>query len=488
MGHTGTSQRQDPTPVLKRLLGRRGTQEEVRQAVYSAAPGRPVLLCHGTGTGKTRAAFSLAVFNLLRGVSTIVLLPEIVLVNILKNLVLPEASGVIFWHSGLTPKQRRSAMSRLLSTRNCIVVGTRSALFLPVNNLDAVIVDEVGDSSLSQEAGPAYNVYDLVRALPARQVFMTSTPTPYVFHDCVASGVRLLGADRGRHNQAVRIVQSEGSEIPWGTIVSMKRVLLKGKSVIVFLNHRGFSNRIVDGRTGRYLVCPACKRYLFYHRAADKLDCHKCDKQWGYSLLGVPKADIAFPGVGVEQLCDRLQYCLGRHVVEWVSSDLTNSKRNEKIANLRAGRPIVLVTTQTMIRSHHIAGLQESIYVESVYSRNSTPVRKLSELIQLMGRTESGKATVITWRPRCAWIREPDRLFTDLCDRLESARGDAWVVDFEHASAGLRDTLREWGVGFSVTGYSSKGTHFTLRADREQMMRIIRTFPEVKKKVFYREF
>jgi primosomal protein N' (replication factor Y) len=298
-------------------------QEAARLALVEAAEAdafRAVLLHGVTGSGKTEVYLRLAAHVIGRGRRVLVLVPEIALTPALAG-AFRAAFGerVAVQHSGLSDGERHDQWHRIRRGAVDLVVGTRSAVFAPLDRLGLIVVDEEHEGSYKQDETPRYHGRD-VAVMRARMdgvlvVLGSATPSMESASNAEAGRYTLVRMTRrvlDRPLATVRLVDMRkqiavtGAELALSAplVEAIARRLAQGEQSLVLLNRRGFATVIFCRECGASLECPHCSVTLTYHRAARRVRCHYCNY-----AAHVPKACggcggafLEHSGVGTERL------------------------------------------------------------------------------------------------------------------------------------------------------------------------------------------
>jgi len=331
------------------------------------------ILLHGvTGSGKTELYLRLAKLVTAAGRRVLVLVPEIALT--------PAAAGqfrawfgakVAIQHSALSDGERHDQWHRIRRGDVDVVVGTRSAVFSPVENLGLIIVDEEHESSYKQEDAPRYHGRDtaVVRGRMEGALVLLGSATPSIESAANARDGRydLVRLTRRIHNRPlaeVRIVDMRKEYAAHGPDVRLSAPLVsaiedrlgKGEQTVVLLNRRGFATQIFCRECGASLECPHCSVSLTYHRAQRRVRCHYCN----YSAA-VPKKCGACGGEFLEQSgfgTERLEADLKERFpgARVARVDRDTIRRRGAIARVlravAAGDIDILVGTQMVAKGH----------------------------------------------------------------------------------------------------------------------------------------
>jgi len=288
----------------------------------------PFLLQGITGSGKTLVYIELLREALSRGRSAIVLVPEIALTpQTVSRFRSHFGDEVAVLHSGLSDGERYDAWRRLRSGERRVAVGARSALFAPLENLGAVVVDEEHDGSYKQSEAPRYHARDLAvmraRAHGAVCVLGSATPSLESWHNArsgkfrhlllperVGGGslpevrvVDLREERKGRDDGGTRLTRGAGvlSEV---LVEAVDDRLRKQEQVIMLLNRRGYSSFVQCRECGEVEQCENCSISLTYHRTTQRIVCHHCrfDAPAPSRCPRCGSGDLSFRGLGTEQV------------------------------------------------------------------------------------------------------------------------------------------------------------------------------------------
>ena len=283
VGHGGGPALTGDQRAALRTLSEMAAQDEFR-----------VALLHGvTGSGKTELYLRLAQVVSGHGKRVLVLVPEIVLAPAIARAFRGVfGERVAIQHSGLSAGERHDQWHRIRRGDIDVVVGTRSAVFAPVDTLGLVVVDEEHDGSYKQEDSPRYHGRDaaIVRARQAGALVVlgSATPSMETYHNAMSgrySRVVLPQRVLERPLPSVQIVDmrselaSQGAETVLSTplLAGISERLERGEQSLVLLNRRGFASSVLCRQCGRTLECPNCTVALTFHRALGRVRCHYCN-------------------------------------------------------------------------------------------------------------------------------------------------------------------------------------------------------------------
>ena len=348
----------------------------VEEALIAPETARPLLLHGVTGSGKTEIYLQAISSTLARGKTAIVLVPEISLtpqtVERFKSRFAEAEDMVAVLHSRLSEGERHDEWHKIQAGRARIVIGARSAVFAPLENLGLIVVDEEHETSYKQEEAPRYHARDVavVRGKMENCVVLLGTATPSLesYYNATRGKYRLLNLTlRVDDNQMplMRIVdlRQEARKAKSLTILSEKLSaaitarLEKGEQTILFLNRRGFSTSLLCSACGEVRECPNCSVALTFHRTAARLSCHLC----GHTAA-VPKKcpacrenALVYAGFGTEKVEANVTQFFPKAVVRRMDADSMTRKDayRETLRAFRAGKIDILVGTQMIAKGLH---------------------------------------------------------------------------------------------------------------------------------------
>lgn len=336
----------------------------------------PYLLDGVTGSGKTETYFEPMAAALRMGRQVLVLLPEIALTEaFLRRFEDRFGAPPIVWHSSLKSTERRRAWRAIASGQAQVVVGARSALFLPYANLGLIVVDEAHEISFKQDEGVRYNARDVavMRARFEKISVVLASATPALESLQMAeSGIyeRLDLPSRygGAQLPEIRIVNltEEPPERGRWLAPSLTRELFvrleRGEQSLLFLNRRGYAPLTLCRNCGFRFQCANCSAWLVEHRFSKRLACHHCGHEEKPPLncpeCGEPECLVAC-GPGVERIADEVAEILPDARVAVATSDTLNTpeKAAEFVAQAEAKAIDVIVGTQLVTKGFHFPEL-----------------------------------------------------------------------------------------------------------------------------------
>jgi primosomal protein N' (replication factor Y) len=393
----------------------------------TGAGGFSVTVLDGvTGSGKTETYFAAIAAALTAGRQVLVLLPEIALgAQWLDRFRRRFGTMPVEWHSDVSHTARRDAWRAVASGRARIVVGARSALFLPFPELGLIIVDEEHDPSYKQEDGVCYQARDMavLRASLAHIAIVLVSATP--------SLETVVNLARGRYERVHLPRRHAEASLPQIALIDMRRErvepgrflsaplvealgrnLAAGEQSLLFLNRRGYAPLTLCRACGHRMQCPSCTAWLVEHRFTGRLLCHHC----GYAVP-VPglcpeclTAGTLVPcGPGVERLKEEVAARFPAARIALMVSDLLSGPRAaSELANaMVAQRYDVLIGTQIVAKGHHFPMLTLVGVVDADLGLSGGDLRAAERTYQLLhqvagraGRAERpGRALIQTYMP-----------------------------------------------------------------------------------------
>jgi len=346
------------------------------------APIAPLLLHGVTGSGKTEVYLQAIGIALARGQGAIVLVPEISLtpqtVERFKARFStgPNATMVAVLHSHLSAGEKHDEWHKIRQGRARIVIGARSAVFAPVDQLGLIVVDEEHEHSYKQEEAPRYHARDVavVRGARERAVVLLGSATPSVesYYNARKGKYSLLEMHSRATEQklpVVRVVdlrlESRKGEKGTPGVFSeplkegIRQRIEKGEQTILFLNRRGYSSSLQCPKCGYVAGCPNCSVSLTFHRAKHLLMCHICGHSEA-APVRCPKPEcgdgaIRYAGLGTERVEETLVRLFPKARIARMDRDTLQKKDDYRriLTEFRTGRIDILVGTQMIAKGLH---------------------------------------------------------------------------------------------------------------------------------------
>ena len=412
----------DPSRPSKEL-----TEDQAAAVLALDREGYSTTLLKGvTGSGKTEVYLEAVAACLRRGRQALVLLPEIALTSEFLTRV-EERFGArpAEWHSGVTMTERRRVWRMVADGGAELVVGARSALFLPYRDLGLIVVDEEHDSSYKQEEGVLYNARDMtvLRAslCGAQVVLASATPSLETWANAEAgkyARVELTSRFGDAVLPEMRAIDMRNEDLPGSRWVSptlqkeiTKRIEL-GEQSLVFLNRRGYAPMTLCRACGHQIVCEHCDARMVEHRFLKRLMCHQCGetKPMPTACPSCEAEDRLAPiGPGVERMGEELAELFPDARVVVLSSDLYGTSRELKahIEAIAEGDADIIIGTQLVAKGHNFPHLTLVGVIDADLGLQGSDLRAAEKTFQLMrqvagraGRAEKrGVALMQTFQP-----------------------------------------------------------------------------------------
>ncbi|MDR1797197.1 MAG: primosomal protein N' [Clostridiales Family XIII bacterium] len=387
-----------------------------------------VFLLRGvTGSGKTEVYLAAAERAAQLGKRTIMLVPEISLTHqtVERFLARFGAGRIAVLHSGLTLRERYDEWVRIKGGAVDVVIGARSAVFAPVSDIGAILVDEEHEGTYKSDMSPKYDAVEVAvkRAQAAGAVCVLGSATPSV--------VSSYRAEQGYYELITLAKRYNTTPLPHLTVVDMRKELLAGnksifsealfaamydalaagKQVMLFLNRRGWSSFVSCPHCGYVMKCARCNISLTYHKAEDRAVCHFCGQS-----LPVP-ADcpscgaegLRFFGLGTEQVEALTKQAFPGRTVARLDVDAAKPKGAAKkiLKDFGAGKTDILIGTQMIAKGLDFAGVAVVGVISADITLNipdfKSPERTYQLITQVAGRAgrreERGSVFVQTYVP-----------------------------------------------------------------------------------------
>lgn len=361
-----------PAPKLKLNEEQSAVFEVVLKTI--AEPKVPILLHGVTGSGKTEIYLQAIEQVLSQGRTAIMLVPEISLtpqtVERFKSRFSTLQNSVAVLHSHLSQGERHDEWHKINDGRARIVIGARSAIFAPMENLGLIVVDEEHENSYKQEEAPRYHGRDIAvlrgKMEGCAVILGSATPSLESYQNAVTGKYQLVRLSQRVDDQKmplIRIIDMRQERTKGQSLISEKlrqaiaKRLERKEQSILFLNRRGFSTSLVCSVCGHVCQCPNCSISLTFHRSAAKLVCHCCGHIAGVPAkcpgCGDPK--IRYAGAGTEKVEEVVARIFPNAVVERMDADAMSRKEayRERLHAFRTGKIDILVGTQMIAKGLH---------------------------------------------------------------------------------------------------------------------------------------
>ncbi len=393
------------------------------------SPEPTAALLYGvTGSGKTRVIKSLIDKVIENGKSVIMLVPEISLTGQTVDLFCGFfGSRVAVIHSALSEGEKRDAWKRIRRGEVDVVIGTRSAVFAPLDNLGMIVIDEEQEHTYKSDMSPKYHTKDIARFRAAKNgalmLLASATPSLESFYKASTGTYSLVSLDE-RYGGAVlpkviisdlREDVSKGKINPIGTTLTeeIKKNLENGEQSILFVGRRGYNNFVSCLKCGKVITCPRCSVSLTYHRGyeGDSLKCHYC----GHTEPVPEKCPecasehITRKGFGTQLVAEELGGLFPKTRILRLDADAASQKfsHDEILSKFREHEADILIGTQMVTKGHNfpdvtlvgVINADSALYLDDFRASERT----FSLLTQVIGRagraSKAGRAVIQTLSP-----------------------------------------------------------------------------------------
>jgi primosomal protein N' (replication factor Y) len=400
----------DPDHVSPELTDAQKTAAEALITAVNSGGFSAWLIDGVTGSGKTEVYFEAVAENIRKKRQTLILMPEIALTTQFLNRF-EQRFGVrpAEWHSQLPPRKRARTWQALCSGDVSVVVGARSALFLPYSDLGLIVVDEEHDPAYKQEDGVHYHARDMaiVRAHLGEIPVVLSSATPSVETEVNTRRgryQRLHLPERfgGQHMPHIEAIDLRTEGPPRGRFIAprlaeaVKTALESKGQALLFLNRRGYAPLTLCRACGFRLACPNCDAWLVDHRFKRRLVCHHCG--FGMPLpKNCPKCDavdsFTAVGPGVERLQEEVIALFPQARTIVLSSDLMDSveRLREELDGVAEGKFDIIIGTQLVAKGHHFPKLNLVGIIDADLGLSNGDPRAAERTFQLLHQV-SGRA------------------------------------------------------------------------------------------------
>ncbi len=379
-----------------------------------------------TGSGKTEVYMTIIDRALAQGKTAIMLVPEISLTPQMMsrfNARFPNLVAVL--HSGLSEGERYDEWDRIFTGKARVVLGARSAIFAPIEDLGVIVIDEEHDGSYASETNPRYFTHD-VAEFRARQnhcplVLGSATPSIDSYKKAKDGVYKLVTLPERVNNipmPKIEIIDMLGELMEGNTSPYSKRLIAKldecianKKQAILFINRRGFASFVLCRECGYRAKCDDCEVSLVYHKEDNELKCHFCGKRYR-ALTNCPNCkstNIKYGALGTERVCEDMQKMFNVPIFR-MDNDTTRVKNGHKniLEKFAQTTPSILVGTQMIAKGHDypnvafvgILDADVSLY-NSDYKSNERTFQLITQVSGRAGRKNGDGSVVLqTYAPK----------------------------------------------------------------------------------------
>ncbi|TAE34144.1 MAG: primosomal protein N' [Alphaproteobacteria bacterium] len=412
------------------------------------------MLDGATGSGKTEVFFEATEAVIRAGKQAVLLLPEIALsLGIQQRAVQRFGIEPVLWHSSQTPSHRIRDLRRILSGEAQLIIGARSALFLPYPHLGLIVIDEEHESSYKQEDGAHYHGRDMgllrarIEGIPI--VLASATPSLETWHHCQEQRYHSIILER-RAEQAllpvIHRVDMRKESLPKQRWIStplhnaIQRGLAANTQSLLFLNRRGYAPLTLCRSCGHRYECPSCSAWLVYHAQHQHLLCHHCGLTTPLPptcpSCGASHDQLSMVGVGIERIAEEARTLFPEArlcVLSGDSHDKTHEMQHA-LDSMQRNEVDIIIGTQLLAKGHHFPHLACVGVIDGDSTAMGSDVRAMEKTYQLLhqlagraGREQvRGEVYIQTYQPEtpmmdalCSWDR--DRFMRLECEERRKA-------------------------------------------------------------------
>ncbi len=372
--------------------------DQLKEGGYQAS-----LIDGVTGAGKTEVYFEAVAAALKQGKQVLILLPEIALSNaFLGRFAARFGCEPALWHSNLSAGKRKTTWRGVAEGHSKVIVGARSALFLPYQDLGLIIVDEEHDPAYKQEDGVIYHARDMavVRAHLGKFPIVLASATP--------SLETMQNVWDGKYEHLVLPSRFGGATMPDISVIDMREdkperqhfispplmeavqeTITQGEQALLFLNRRGYAPLTLCRTCGHRMECPRCTAWLVEHKGRGILQCHHC----GHSVRTPDtciecgeKDSLAACGPGVERIYEEVSaYFPDARVMVLASDTAENHEELRKMLDtIRKGEVDIIIGTQMIAKGHHFPNLTLVGVVDADLGLSGGELRGAERVYQLL--------------------------------------------------------------------------------------------------------
>lgn len=415
-------------PAFDEIITERRQLTDLQQRAVDSVQDEKTYLLHGvTGSGKTEVYMNLIEKQLVQGKTAVMLVPEISLTpQVLANFKARFGEKVALIHSGLSAGERFDEWKRIFFGEAKVVVGARSAIFCPIENLGIIIIDEEHEQSYVSESNPRYDTHMVAefRRKYNNCALVLGSATP-----SIDSYAKAIDGEYGLVEMPVRV---NGMEMPKIVVIDMlmemrqgnnqifsvplifelRNIIEQKKQAMIFINRRGFSSFQRCRQCGYVAKCSDCDVSLVYHRFENRLKCHYCGKR--FKALDICPScgsrDIKQGAIGTERVVEDLQKLFPGVRILRMDNDTTSKKNSHReiLNEFRNTKPAILVGTQMIAKGHDFEDVLLVGIVDADQSLYQSDYRSIERTFQLItqvagraGRSASqGRVILQTYSPR----------------------------------------------------------------------------------------
>jgi primosomal protein N' (replication factor Y) (superfamily II helicase) len=395
----------DPSHAQPEFSRDQRSAVDVLRTLAASGSFHVALLDGVTGSGKTEVYFEAIAETIRRGKQTLILMPEIALTGqFLDRFAQRFGVRPIEWHSELTPRTRARNWTAISAGTAPVVVGARSALFMPYADLGLIVVDEEHDQAYKQDDGAHYHARDMavVRAHIAKIPVILASATPSVESEVNArkgryQRVALPARFGGQHMPHIEAIDLRREPPPRGRFVSprlaeqIQLAVERREQALLFLNRRGYAPLTLCRACGHRFACNICDAWLVDHRFRQRLVCHHC----GFSMPRphvcpncAAEESLVAVGPGVERLQEEAAALFPDARTMVLSSDLITSieTMRSELNEIAEGRVDIIIGTQLVAKGHNFPRLNLVGVVDADLGLSNGDPRAAERTFQLLNQ------------------------------------------------------------------------------------------------------
>lgn len=401
--------------------------DEQRNAINEIKENGEYLLYGVTGSGKTEIYMQLIEKMLSEGKSSIMLVPEISLTpqTIDRFIARFGENDIAVLHSKLSAGERFDEWNKIKDGKAKIIIGARSAIFAPAQNLGLIVIDEEHDGSYQSEASPRYDSIEVAEYLAKKfdipLVLGSATPSMREFYKAKTEKIKLLTLSQRANNSnlpSVEIVDLR-NELTNGnkTMISNRlreeidKNLKMKKQTILYLNRRGFSSFLMCQDCGHTFKCKRCDITLTYHKVENKLKCHYCGEEYQVptECPNCRSKKIKYFGSGTQKLEEQIKELFPMASTIRMDIDTVSKKNSHEMIldKFRNENIDILIGTQMVVKGHHFPNvtLVGAIFADTSinigdFRANERTFQTLTQVAGRAGRGEdAGRVIIQTFNP-----------------------------------------------------------------------------------------
>lgn len=403
--------------------------DEQRQIVESVLcnPDKPHLVFGVTGSGKTEVYMNIIDNVIKQGKSAIMLVPEISLTPQMMGVFVARfGDNVAMLHSGLSDGERFDEWQRIRSGDAKIVIGARSAIFAPLTNIGAIILDEEHDSSYKSESNPRFLTHDVAKfraqynkcplvlgsATPSLDSFQCAMKGEYILHELTTRANKKAMPNISVVDMCKELHNGNTNMFSRQLLEELHKCIEENNQAMLFLNRRGFSSYVICKECGYVAKCSDCDVSLVYHKEDNQLKCHYCNKRYK-ALDACPQCHstyIRMGAIGTQRVVEELQSIFPKVKILRMDNDTTQTK--DSLVNIldefSRTKPCILVGTQMIAKGHDFPDVTVVGIVDADMSLHFSDYRAVERTFQLItqvagraGRSsKAGKVILQTYTPK----------------------------------------------------------------------------------------